>query len=84
VGLNLERMNVAEAECVPVHEGSMCTVVRRDGDAPPGSKAKPRMEGGHRNMRDPTGTAGLVSSGGGRRGKSEAVIRAEVGGRTGS
>src|SRR5437879_2751880 len=34
VGLNLERLNVAEAECVPVHEGSMCSVAMRDGDAP--------------------------------------------------
>jgi hypothetical protein len=42
------------------------------------------MEGNHRNMRGPTGAAGLVSGGGGRRGKSEAVIRAEVGSRTGS
>jgi hypothetical protein len=25
VGSNLESLNVAEAECVPVHEGSMCT-----------------------------------------------------------
>ena len=84
MGLNLERMNIAEAECVPVHEGSMCAVAMRDGDAPPGSKARPRTEGDHRNMRDPTGAAGLVSSGGGRRGKPEAVVRAEVGGRTGS
>ena len=84
MGSNLESLNVAEAECVPVHEGSMCTVVTRDGDAPPGSKARPRMEGNHQNMRGPTGAAGLVSGGGGRRGKSEAVLRAEVGSRTGS
>jgi hypothetical protein len=82
VGLSLERLNVAEAECVPVHEGSMCTVDRRDGDAPPGSKARPRMKSNHRNMRGPTGAAGLVSGGGGRRGIAEAVVRAEVGSRT--
>ena len=84
MGLNLERLNVAEAECVPVHEGSMCTVAMRDDDAPSGSKARSRMEGNHRNMRGPTGAAGLVSGGGRRRGKSEAVVRAEVGSRTGS
>jgi hypothetical protein len=84
VGLSLERMNVAEAECVPVHEGSMCTDAMRVGIAPPGSKARSRMEGNHRNMRGPTGAAGLVSGGGGRRGKTEAVFRAEVGSRTGS
>ena len=84
MGLNLERLNVAEAECVPVHEGSMCTVVTRDGDAPPGSRARLRMEGNHRNMRGPTGAAGLVSGGGGRRGTAGAAFRAEVGSRTGS
>jgi hypothetical protein len=42
------------------------------------------MEGNHRNMRGPTGAAGLVSGGGGRRGIAEAVVRAEVGSRTGS
>lgn len=84
VGLSHERLNVAEAECVPVHEGSMCAVVMQDGDASPGSKATTRMKGNHRNMRGPTGAAGLVSGGGGRRGLSEAVIRAEDGSRTGS
>ena len=68
----------------PKHEGSMCTVDMRDGDAPPGSKAASRTKGEHRNMRGPTGSVGLVSGGGGRRGAAGAVIRAEVGSRTGS
>ena len=82
--MSLERWMFAEAECVPSHEGSMDIVDTRDDAAPPGSKARSRMEGNHRNMRGPTGAAGLVSGGGERRGKSEAVIRAEVGSRTGS
>ena len=54
-------------------------VDKRDGDAPRGSKAGPLMESSRRNMRGPTGAAGLVSGGGGRRGIAEAVVRAEVG-----
>ena len=81
MGLNLERLNVAEAECVPVHEGSMCTVAMRDGDAPSGSKARSRMEGNHRNMRGPTGAARLVSGGGNGEGnpKPSSELRSGVG-----
>ena len=68
----------------PYHEGSTCVVAMRDGVAPPGSKAGSRMEGNRRNMRGPTGSAGLVSGGGGRQGTAGAAIRAEVGSRTGS
>ena len=83
-GLSLERWMIAEAEWVPNHEGSMSIVVRRDGAAPPGSKAVSRMEGKRWNMRSPTGSAGLVSGGGRTRGKAGAFARAEVGSRTGS
>ena len=55
----------------------------RDDAAPPGSKAGSRMEGNHRNMRGPTGSAGLVSSGGSGKALPE-LARAEVGSRTGS
>ena len=78
-GLSLERWKIAEAECVPVHEGSTFAIAMRDGVAPPGSKAGSRMESIRRNMRGPTGSARLVSGGGGRRGSAGAALRAEVG-----
>ena len=68
----------------PKREGSMCTVVMRDSDAPPGSKAASCIEGDHRNMRGPIGSAGLVSGGGRSRGTAGAAFRAEIGSRTGS
>jgi hypothetical protein len=68
----------------PFHEGNMNIVVMRDDVAPPGSKAGSRMEGSHRNMRDPTGSAGMVSSGGQQQGTAGVAFRAEVGSRTGS
>lgn len=68
----------------PKHEGNMSIVDRRDDVAPSGSMAASRMEGNHRNMRGPTGTAGLVSRGGQRQGTARAADRAEVGSRTGS
>ena len=40
-----ERVNVVEAEAVPVVEGSMCAVAMRDGDAPPGSWTASRTKG---------------------------------------
>src|SRR5437868_8767529 len=49
-----------------------------------GSKAGSRMESIRRNMRGPTGSAGMVAGGGGRRGAAGVAIRAEVGSRTGS
>ena len=83
-GLSHERWKIAKAERVPSLEGSTCVIAMRDGVASPGSKAGSRMESIHRNMRGPTGSAGLVSGGGWRRGVAGAVIRAEVGSRTGS
>jgi hypothetical protein len=82
-GLSHENVNVTEAECVRVHEGRMCAVAMRDGVAPSGSKAVSRMESKHRNMRGPTGAAGLIPGGGWRQGNAGAIIRAEVGSRTG-
>ena len=79
-----ERVKIVEAETFPFVEGIMCAVAMRDGDAPPGSKAASRTKGDHRNMRGPTGSAGLVSGGGGWRGAAGATLRAEVGSRTGS
>lgn len=68
----------------PKHEDNMNIVVMRDDIAPPGSKAGSRMEGSHRNMRGPTGSAGLVSCGGQQQGTAGVAVRAEVGIRTGS
>ena len=78
-GLSLERWKIAEAERVASLEGSTCVIARRDGVAPPGSKAGSRMNSIRRNMRGPTGSAGLVSGGGWWRGVAGAAIRAEVG-----
>jgi hypothetical protein len=66
------------------HEGNMSIVVMRDDAAPPGSKAGSRMDSNHRNMRGPTGSAGLVSGGGRQQGTAGAGTRAEVGSRTGA
>lgn len=79
-----EMWKVAEAECFLSHEGSMCTVVKRDGDAPPGSRTSSCMEGYCRNWRGPTGSVGLVSGGGQLQGTAGAEVRAEVGSRTGA
>lgn len=65
-------MNVVEAEAVPVAEGSMCAVVKRDGDAPPGSWATSRTKGHHWNPGGPTGAVGVVADGGATRGTTEA------------
>jgi hypothetical protein len=83
-GMSLERWKIAEAESVPSLEGSTCAIAMRDGVAPPGSMAGPRMKSVRRNMRGPTGSARLVSGGGGWQGNAGAAIRAEVGSRTGS
>jgi hypothetical protein len=77
-------MNVVEAEAVPVAEGRMCTVVTRDGDAPPGSQAASRTKGHHRDPGDPTGAVGMVADGDGAQGPTGVRHRAEVGSRTGS
>ena len=68
-----EMGNVAEAELVLCSEGSMCAVVRRDGVAPPGSKATSRTKSCRRNLGGPAGAAGVVmtSAGVGRKAKPE-------------
>ena len=43
--LSLERFKVAEGEPVASSEGSMSAIARRDGVAPPGSRAASCMEG---------------------------------------
>jgi len=83
-GLSLERWKIAEAELLPYQRRQHVAVVRRDGIAPPGSKAGSCMEGNRWNMRGPTGSAGLVSGGGWKQGTAGAAIRAEVGSRTDS
>ena len=70
--VSLEMLNVAKAEWVPDHEGSMCAVAMRDGDASPGSWAASRTKGRHRNPRGPVGSVGMVADGGVARGKTEA------------
>lgn len=82
--MSLEMWKIAKAERVPSLEGSMCVIAMRDGVASPGSKAGSRMNSIRRNMRGPTGSAGVVCGGGGWRGVAGATIRAEVGSRTGS
>jgi len=79
-----ERLKIAEAECVPVHEGSMCTTVMQGGVAPPGSRTVSRTKGRHRNPGDPVGSDGMVTVGGNTRGKTGAYRRAEAGSRIGS
>ena len=77
-----ERLNVVEAETVPVVEGHMYAVVTQDGDAPPGSWIASRTNGRRRDPGDPTGSGGIVADGGSSRGKTEVASRAEVGSRT--
>ena len=54
---SLESSKSAEAELVPVTEGSMSTIDTRDGDTPPGWKAASRMNG---NFREPGGPIGSI------------------------
>jgi hypothetical protein len=77
-----ERLNIVEAETVPVVEGHMSAVVMRDGDTPPGSRIASRTKGRRRDPGDPTGAVSLVADGDSSRGKTEAVSRAEGGSRT--
>ena len=79
-----ERLKIAEAECVPEHEGSMCTTEMRGGVAPPGSRTVSCTKGRHRNPGDPAGSDGLVAVGGVAQGKTGAHRRAEAGSRIGS
>jgi hypothetical protein len=78
-----ERVKIVEAEAVPEAEGCMCAVARRDGDAPPGSRAASRTKGQRRDPGDPTGAVGMVADGGASQGQTGAAHRAEVGSRTG-
>ena len=76
-----EILKVAEAECVPVHEGRMCTTAMRGGVAPPGSRTTSRTKGRHRNPGGPVGSGVMVGVGGDARGKTGAHRRAETGSR---
>ena len=76
-----ERVNVVEAETVPVVEGHVCAVAKRDGDAPPGSRTASRTNSHHRDPRGPVGSAGMVADGDVSRGTTEAKRRAEIGSR---
>ena len=71
-----ERVNIVEAETVPVVESSMCAIVMRDGDAPPGSWTASRTKGRRREPRDPIRSVELVAGGGASRGKGPARGRA--------
>jgi hypothetical protein len=78
-----ERLNVAEAETVPVVEGSKCAIDKRDGVFPPGSKAAPRTKGRPGNLGDPAGSIGVVTDGDVHRGRTGEARRADAGSRTG-
>ena len=80
--VNLERVNVVEAETVPVVEGHVYAAVMQGGDAPPGSWIASRTKGRRRDPGDPTGAVGIVADGDSSRGKTEVASRAEVGSRT--
>jgi hypothetical protein len=77
-----ERVNVVEAETVPVVEGHVYAIVMQDGDAPPGSLIASRTKGRRWDPGGPTGAASIVAGGDSLRGKTEAANRAEVGSRT--
>ncbi len=76
-----ESLEIVEAECVRMHEGSMSLSAMRGKAAPPGSRTVSRTKGRHRNPGDPTGSDGLVTVGGVARGRTGARRRAEVGSR---
>ncbi len=65
-----ERLKIAEAELLPHNEGSMCTVARRDGVAPPGSWTASGTKGHFRDPGGRTGSSGLVAAGGAVPGKT--------------
>jgi hypothetical protein len=77
-----ERVNVVEAETVPVVEGHVYVLAGREDDAPPGSLTATRVKGQRRDPGDPTGAVGIVADGDASRGKTEVMRRAEVGSRT--
>ena len=76
-----ERVKVVEAETVPVVEGHVCAIAKRDGDAPPGSRTASRTNSHHRDPRGPVGAVGIVADGDVSRGTTEARRRAETGSR---
>jgi hypothetical protein len=82
--VSLESQKMAEAELLPVNEGSMCAVAKREGAAPPGSWTASRTKGHFRNPGGPAGSIGLVADGGVAQGRTGALRRAEAGSRTGS
>lgn len=69
---------------VPVSEGSMSIVEKRDGATPPGSETASRTKGRYRNPGGPAGATGLVAGGGVAQGRTGVRRRAEAGSRTGS
>ena|SRR6266849_8236594 len=77
-----ERVNVVEAETVPVVEGHVYVLVMQEDDAPPGSLTASRVKGHRRDPGDPIGAVGIDADGDVSRGKTEATRRAEVGSRT--
>ncbi len=79
-----EIVNVVKADTVPMVEGRVCAVVRRDGDAAPGSWTASRSKGCHRNPGGPAGSVAIVGDGGEVRGENRALSRAEAGSRTNS
>jgi hypothetical protein len=58
---SLESLNVAEAELVPVSEGSMWALATRERHAPPGSRIASRTKGALRNPGGPVGAIGAVN-----------------------
>lgn len=79
--VSLESWKVVEAETFRDVEGRVCAVVKRDGDAPPGSWAASRTKGRRWNPGGPAGAIGMVADGGVARGRTKALRRAEVGSR---
>src|SRR5258708_12427393 len=74
-----ERVNVVEAETVPVVEGQVCAIAKRDGDAPPGSRTASRTNSHHRDPRGPIGSVGVVAGGDVSRGTTQTQPPAQIG-----
>ncbi len=67
-----EIVEIVEAECFRMHEGSMSLSVMRGKAAPPGSRTVSRTKGRHPNPGDPTGSDELVFVGGVAQGRTGA------------
>ncbi len=65
-----EILEIVEAECVRMHEGSMSLSVMRGKAAPPGSRTASRTKGRHRNPGGPAGSDGRKFVGGVARGRT--------------